>query len=367
MVEVRAENITKIFKTTKALDNVSITVDDGLFFSLLGPSGSGKTTLMRIIAGLETPTTGSVYFADTEVTDLSPSARNIAMVFQFPSIYPSLNVYHNIALAIRREVKSKQEEMERVKWVAELLRIDAHLYKKHNQIDFGILQRVSIAKAIVRKANVYIFDEPLSNLDTRLREELRSEFQRIHNEVGGTFLYVTHDQIEAMGVADKIGVLHNGVLQQVGTPDEIFNYPANKFVAYFIGSPTMNFIETNVKLVENSLYASVGETFIELDRRTTQLWPIIMNRRLLLGVRPHDIMLSVAPVENSVPAKVVFTESLGTSMLVELQSGSANFKSLVENDYSMKEGMTVYATFNKQNIHLIDAENERVYTSQLRP
>jgi len=362
MVEVQAKNVSKSFKTVRALDDVSITVKNGEFFCLLGPSGSGKTTLMRIIAGLETPTSGRILFDGEDVTPLTPTERNIAMVFQFPSIYPSINIYENIALAIRREVKSKQEERERVKWAASLLKIEEHLNKKHKEIDFGILQRVSIAKAIIRKANVYIFDEPLSNLDTKLRESLRSELQRIHKEVGGTFLYVTHDQLEAMAIADRIGVLNYGRLQQVGTPDEIYNHPVNKFVAYFIGSPTMNFIDTEIKFSEGNVFAKVGESHISLNSNAlTVLQPFARKAgKLQLGVRPHDISISRVPVENSVPATVVFIESLGTSELVELQSGQSVFKALCDAGSGLREGETVYAVFDKNSVHVIELETEKV-------
>ncbi|MEM0445409.1 MAG: ABC transporter ATP-binding protein [Nitrososphaerota archaeon] len=362
MAKVRADRITKVFKTLKALDDVSVTIDHGLFFCLLGPSGSGKTTLMRIIAGLETPTRGSVFFDDEDVTELSPSERNIAMVFQFPSIYPSLNIYDNIALAIRREVNSKQEERDRVRWAASLLRIEEHLNKRYHEIDFGILQRVSIAKAIVRKAQVYIFDEPLSNLDTKLRESLRSEFQRIHKEVGGTFIYVTHDQLEAMAIADKIGVLRDGKLYQVGTPDEIYYHPVNKFVAYFIGSPTINFVDTKLKMVENKLYAYVGDSYLQLGEESKRALQSRVDKleNLQLGIRPHDISISTTPVADSIPCYVNYIESLGTSLLVELKSGSAAFKCLCDATINIKEGMQVYAVFDKEHIHIIDPETEEV-------
>lgn len=362
MARVRVESITKNFKTLKALDDVSLEVKHGTFFCLLGPSGSGKTTLMRIIAGLETPTSGRVFFDDEDVTDLSPSERNIAMVFQFPSIYPSLNVYDNIALAIRREVKSREEEKERVKWAASLLRIEEHLNKRYNEIDFGILQRVSIAKAIVRKSQVYIFDEPLSNLDTKLRESLRSEFQRIHKEVGGTFIYVTHDQSEAMAIADRIGILRDGRLQQVGAPEEIYYHPVNKFVAYFIGSPTINFLDTSLKIVENNLYASVGDSYIALSAEALNKVRTESVRLdgLLLGVRPQDIIVSLSPEKDSVPCQVTYVESLGTVLLVELRSGSAVFKSLCDVAVAVKEGEKVYAVFDRERIHLIDKESEQV-------
>lgn len=362
MTKVQIENITKVFKTLKALDNVSLTIEHGLFFCLLGPSGSGKTTLMRIIAGLEKPTSGSVFFDDEDVTPLSASERNIAMVFQFPSLYPSLNVYDNIALAIRREVKSKQEERERVRWAASLLRIEEHLHKRYHEIDFGILQRVSIAKAIVRNARVYIFDEPLSNLDTKLRESLRSEFQRIHREVGGTFIYVTHDQLEAMAIGDRIGILRDGRLQQVGTPDEIYYHPVNKFVAYFIGSPTINFIETDLKVVEGRLYARIGDSYVELSEaalKALQSWREKMGKAVL-GIRPHDISIYTRPVRDSIPCQVTYIESLGTALLAELKSGSVSFKCLCDAEVEIQEGGQVYAVFNKEHVHIIDSETEKV-------
>lgn len=359
MVSVEAKEVSKFFKTTRALDNVSLHVDDGSFFCLLGPSGSGKTTLMRIIAGLETPSSGSVYFGGEDVTELSPSERNIAMVFQFPSIYPSLNIYDNIALALRRETTDRNEIRERVMQVASLLKIEEHLNKKSHQIDFGILQRVSIAKAIVRRANVYIFDEPLSNLDTKLREALRSEFQRIHSEVRGTFLYVTHDQLEAMAIADKIGILNNGKLLQVGSPEEIYSYPANKFVAYFIGSPTINLIESEVKLVENTVYASVGDGHIHLGNKALKLFQTSREpRKIILGIRPHEITLSREPVGNALPAEISFIESLGTAQVIELRNGSTVLRSYVDSLSDFREKEKVFAVFNTESIHGFDPQTE---------
>jgi multiple sugar transport system ATP-binding protein len=364
MVEVVVEQMTKIFNNKlKALDNVSMTIRDKTFFCLLGPSGSGKTTLMRIIAGLETPTSGRVYFDDEDVTDLTPSERNIAMVFQFPSIYPSLNVYDNIALALRREARGRgEEEARRVRWAAELLRIEEHLQKRYNQIDLGILQRVSIAKVIVRRAAVYIFDEPLSNLDVKLRESLRSELTRIHKEVGGTFIYVTHDQTEAMAIADRIGVLREGKLQQVGTPEEIFYRPANKFVAYFIGSPTINFLRSRLRIVEGGLYVAVGESFVPLGRSPD---PQVLERlrateSLEIAIRPHDIAVSKTPRPHSVGCRVSAVENLGTSLILDLQSGPASFKALADAYFEVEEGDTVYAHLNPERIYVLDPKTEEI-------
>ncbi len=363
MVEVVIEKVTKIFNNKlKALDNVSLTIQDKLFFCLLGPSGSGKTTLMRIIAGLETPTSGRVYFGGEDVTDLTPSERNIAMVFQFPSIYPSLNVYENIALAVRREVKSRDEERRRVRWAAELLRIEEHLGKKYGQIDLGILQRVSIAKAIVRRAAVYIFDEPLSNLDARLRESLRSELKRIHKDVGGTFIYVTHDQAEAMALADEIGVLRDGRLQQVGTPEEIYYRPSNKFVAYFIGSPTINFMKSRLRIAEGRPYVEVGESYVPLDPALAApaLERLKSLQSLEIALRPQDIRVSRTPEPHSVECRVSAIESLGTSLILDLRCGQVSFKALADIDLGVSEGDTVYALPNPGRIHVVDPVTEEI-------
>jgi ABC-type sugar transport system ATPase subunit len=362
MVKVVIEKVTKMFKKLRALDEVSLEIENGSFFCLLGPSGSGKTTLMRIIAGLETPTSGRVYFDGEDVTDLSPVERNVAMVFQFPSIYPSLNVYQNIALPIKREVRSKEEEKERVEWAAELLQIKEHLYKRASQIDFGILQRVSIAKAIVRKANVYIFDEPLSNLDTKMRESLRAELQNIHKEAGGTYIYVTHDQSEAMAVADRIGLLLDGKLQQVGSPEEIYYKPASRFVAYFIGSPTINFITSSYRFEDGKLYLSVGDQYVVASE---VLKNVVLNHfkpgeEFEIAIRPQDISLSIHPRSNSVLCEVTSIESLGTSIIGELKVGMASFRALFEPDLSIKEGDKVYAVLDPDRIHVIDTRTERV-------
>jgi multiple sugar transport system ATP-binding protein len=363
MVEVVVDGVTKIFNNKlKALDNVSLTIQDKLFFCLLGPSGSGKTTLMRIIAGLETPTSGRIYFDGEDVTDLTPSERNIAMVFQFPSIYPSLNVYENIALAVRREVKSRDEERRRVRWAAELLRIEDQLDKKYSQIDLGILQRVSIAKAIVRRAAVYIFDEPLSNLDARLRDSLKSELKRIHEEVGGTFIYVTHDQAEAMAIADKIGVLRDGRLQQVGTPEEIYYRPSNKFVAYFIGSPTINFMKSRLRIAEGGFYVEVGDSYVPLDPTLAAqaLDRLKSLQNFEIALRPQDVWVSMTPQPHSVECRVSAIESLGTSLILDLQCGQVSFKALADVELGVSEGDTVYALLNPRRIHVIDPATEEV-------
>ena len=362
MAKVVVLRVTKVFKKLKALDDVSLEIDDNSLFCLLGPSGSGKTTLMRIIAGLETPSTGKIYFDGEDVTDLSPVERNVAMVFQFPSIYPSLNVYQNIALPIKKEVRSKDEERERVNWAAELLQIKEHLNKRANQIDFGILQRVSIAKAIVRKANVYIFDEPLSNLDTKMRESLRAELQHIHKEVGGTYIYVTHDQSEAMALADKIGLLLDGKLQQVGSPEEIYYKPKNRFVAYFIGSPTINFIPSSYRNEGDAIYLRVGDQLICVNEtlKNVLLTHYKEGDKFEIAIRPQDVSLSIHPQNNSILCEVTSLESLGLAMLVELSVGPVSFRALVEPDLPLKEQMKVYAVFDVARIHVIDSRTEQV-------
>ncbi len=261
MSSVRLENITKIFPpNVVAVNNVNLKIEKGEFFVLLGPSGCGKTTTLRIIAGLEKPTKGRVYIDEQDVTDLPPRKRDVAMVFQTWALYPHMKVYDNIAFPLKLRKVPKDEIDRKVREVAKLLRIEELLDRYPKQLSGGQQQRVALARALVRNPRVWLMDEPLSNLDALLRVQMRAELKRLQKELKITTVYVTHDQVEAMTMADRIAVMNAGRVLQIGTPHEVYHYPKTKFVAGFIGSPPMNFIKAVFDFKEGS-YVLRGETF----------------------------------------------------------------------------------------------------------
>ncbi|MEO0139204.1 MAG: ABC transporter ATP-binding protein [candidate division WOR-3 bacterium] len=242
-MNIQIENISKMFGDFVALRNINLEIKSGEFVVILGPSGCGKTTLLRIIAGLERPTSGRIYFDGKDITDLPPSKRDIGMVFQNYALYPHMTVFDNLAFPLKMRGINKDEIKRRVERVAEKLRIHEHLYKKPKQLSGGQRQRVALGRAIIKEPKVFLFDEPLSNLDANLRTEMRAEIGRLHRELKTTSIYVTHDQVEAMSLADRIVIMNKGEIVQVGTPLEIYENPKNVFVAKFLGSPPMNVIE----------------------------------------------------------------------------------------------------------------------------
>jgi multiple sugar transport system ATP-binding protein len=251
MAVVEIRNLTKIFKEGElgAVNNVNLETREGEFLVFLGPSGSGKTTLLRMIAGLETPTSGEILIGGQVVNDLSPRERRIAMVFQSYALYPHLSVYKNIAFPLKAQNVKKELHKEKVEWAASLLGIEQLLNRKPRELSGGERQRVALARAIVREPSVFLLDEPLSNLDAKLRASAREELERFHRRIGTTTIYVTHDQMEAMAMGDRIVVLNKGVVHQLGTPKEVYDDPADTFVATFLGSPPMNLIENGDAIV----------------------------------------------------------------------------------------------------------------------
>ncbi len=277
---ISLESVNKRYGSTVALDSLNLQVEPGEFFVLLGPSGCGKTTALRIVAGLETPTTGTVRIGDRVVNDIEPKDRDVAMVFQNYALYPHLTVRRNIEFPLRARRVSSHERERRVMEVAESLQLEDQLNRKPGQLSGGQRQRVALARAIVREPNVFVMDEPLSNLDARLRVEMRAELIDLHLKNGTTVLYVTHDQVEAMTMGDRIAILKDGVLQQVGTPKDVYDRPANTFVAGFIGNPPMN-------LMPGELLGEPG---------------------MIVGIRPENVFLDD---NGSIETRVTLVESLG--------------------------------------------------------
>ncbi len=361
MGSVELKNVTKIFPPkTVAINNVNLKVHDGEFFILLGPSGCGKTTTLRIIAGLEKPTKGRVYIDNEDVTDLPPRKRDIAMVFQTWALYPHMKVYDNIAFPLKLRKVAKDEIDRRVKEVAKMLQIETLLDRYPRQLSGGQQQRVALARALVRKPKVWLLDEPLSNLDAILRVQMRAELKRLQKELKITAIYVTHDQVEAMSMGDRVAVLNAGRVLQVGAPNEVYNKPNTLFVASFIGSPPMNFMRVALKN-EGGNYALVAEgVSIPLP---TELGKIIEEKAsdvndLILGVRPEHLELSTAENSN-IRGEVYVIEPLGSETILNIKVGDNIIKARLLKETTLSIGSKVFLKVSTNSIHVFDPSTER--------
>ncbi|MBD2748618.1 sn-glycerol-3-phosphate ABC transporter ATP-binding protein UgpC [Microvirga sp. BT688] len=317
MADVVLKNVQKFFGKAKVIHGVDLDIRDGEFVVFVGPSGCGKSTLLRLIAGLEDVTTGDLFIGSERVNDLAPAKRGIAMVFQSYALYPHMNVYDNMAFGLELAKSSKAEIDAKVREAARLLQIEALLDRKPRQLSGGQRQRVAIGRAIVRDPKVFLFDEPLSNLDAALRVQTRIEIAKLHNDTRATMIYVTHDQVEAMTLADRIVVLNAGRIEQVGTPLELYHRPANLFVAGFIGSPQMNFIECQVAGV------GPGEVLVSLPGGGTLAVPVQPDgvqkgEAVTLGIRPDHLRISP---EGVLSGRVELVEELGENHLLYVDAG----------------------------------------------
>ncbi|MFD1686054.1 ABC transporter ATP-binding protein [Halobellus litoreus] len=360
MAKVDLDDVTKRFGSggdeVVAVDDVSLEIDDGEFVVFVGPSGSGKSTLLRIVAGLEKQTTGDVVIGDTVVSELGPRARDIAMVFQNYALYPNMTVEENMAFGLKMSTDMSDDEIEtRVRETAEKMGIGRLLDNTPGEMSGGQQQRVALGRAIVRNPDVFLMDEPLSNLDAKLRTEMRTEINRLQNELGVTTLYVTHDQTEAMTMGDRLVVLNYGELQQVGTPLECFYRPANRFVAGFLGSPSMNFFEGQV---EGGTLRLDGFDF----DLTQEMQASARSRNaLVLGVRPEDAKIhDSSRASHELEATVDVVEPMGSISYVYLrpagQDGDRTFIVETDGQRAITEGQSVYVEIPDRDIHLFDAE-----------
>ncbi|MAQ85361.1 MAG: ABC transporter ATP-binding protein [Maritimibacter sp.] len=348
MTTITLENIGKRFGTTDIFHDLSLSIRDSEFVVFVGPSGCGKSTLLRLIAGLEQATSGKISIDGRDVTNTSPHDRGLSMVFQSYALYPHMTVRQNIAFALHTEKLPKSEIDARVNEAARALQIEPYLDRKPKALSGGQRQRVAIGRAIVRKPKAFLFDEPLSNLDAALRTETRIEIAELHKSLDATMLYVTHDQVEAMTLADRIVVLNGGHIMQVGTPHELYTAPANTFVAQFIGSPKMNLlpVETTARGVE----LSAGKPALPVPVRPAEQ----------LGIRPEALRL-VAPEQGLVTGKVALSEYLGADLSVYVDTERAGRVTL-RGPGTMKvtEGETVGLTFDPSEAHLFDASGDAI-------
>ncbi len=359
MVRVTLDNVSKFFGKVKAVVDLNLEIRDGEFVALLGPSGCGKTTTLLMVAGIYKPTRGRILFDDEDVTDLPPKDRNIGMVFQSYALYPHMTVYDNIAFPLKLKKVPRQEIDRKVKEVAKLLQIDELLDRKPAQLSGGQRQRVALGRALVKEPDVLLLDEPLSNLDAKLRILMRAEIKRLQKELGITTIYVTHDQVEAMSMADKIAVMNKGRLQQYADPQTLYNKPANLFVAGFIGSPPMNLVEGNI-VEENGTYYFVSSSF--KYRLPSGVGELIASETssVILGVRPEDIKIVLGDGDDNVISGTVYVvEPLGRDLLVNVKVGETLFKILAPADLKLEPGQSILLAPNEKRIHLFDRKTGR--------
>lgn len=355
------KNVKKRFGEVIAVDKLNLEAKDKGFLVLLGPSGCGKTTILRCIAGLETPDDGEIYIGDRLVNDLDPKGRDIAMVFQSYALYPHMRVFSNLAFPLENAKVPKNEIKKRVQQVAELLKIEALLDRKPKQLSGGQRQRVALGRAMIREPHVFLMDEPLSNLDAKLRVYMRAELKKLQKEVGITTIYVTHDQVEAMTMGDKVAILNEGVLQQVDTPDRIYFHPSNVFVAGFIGTPPTNFFDCNlVKGVPCILDA--GEFRYSLSEHVAKATEQCTSDLCILGVRPQDVLVyrNAKRKKGLIKAVLDVIEPLGDKKILDLKVGDYLVKALVSPDFEVKMGDELWIELPADKTYVFDKKTGKV-------
>jgi multiple sugar transport system ATP-binding protein len=353
------ENVTKVFEggadTVVAVDDLSLEINDGEFLVLVGPSGCGKSTTLRLLAGLETISDGQIRIDGEVVNDHKPKDRDIAMVFQNYALYPQKTVRENMEFGLRMTTDLPDSEIvSRIEGTAEMLGIDELLDRKPNALSGGQKQRVALGRAIVREPSVFLMDEPLSNLDAKLRTEMRTELQQLQNDLDVATLYVTHDQTEAMTMGDRIAVLNDGELQQLGTPLECYHEPSNLFVAGFIGDPSMNFLELEYDRTSGAA-AGEGITYQFTDEQRARLDDDLTDREVTLGVRPEDIEVAESAGPTTVEADVEVVEPMGRENFLHVAVGSARLTASISGEYVVDENRTLRLRFPQSKVHAFDS------------
>ncbi|MFN2195846.1 MAG: ABC transporter ATP-binding protein [Anaerolineales bacterium] len=363
MASVTYDHVFKRFGEVTAVNDLSIEIEDREFLVLVGPSGCGKSTALRLLAGLEEISDGRILIGDRVVNDVAPKDRDIAMVFQSYALYPHMSVYDNMAFGLKLRKTPKDDIKRRVNEAAEVLGIGHLLERKPRQLSGGQRQRVAVGRAIVREPKVFLFDEPLSNLDAKLRVETRANISRLHQRLQTTFIYVTHDQVEAMTMASRIAVMNQGILQQIDSPQNLYDKPDNIFVAGFIGSPAMNFFNATVQKEDGKLFVDGGSFHVHVPEGKASIYEQYIGKSVVFGIRPEDISdpnfapPGIEPQE--IEAKVDVTELMGNEIFVYMNSGDHNFVARVDPRTNFRMGDQITVAFNMGNMHIFDRETEQ--------
>jgi multiple sugar transport system ATP-binding protein len=359
MARVLLKQVSKEFANKAAVHQVDLEVADRQFLVLVGPSGCGKTTVLRLIAGLEQPTNGEIYIGDRLVNEVAPKDRNIAMVFQNYALYPHMNVYKNLAIGLKLRKFAKNEIDRRVREAADILGLTDYLDRKPAALSGGERQRVAMGRAIVRKPDLFLFDEPLSNLDAKLRIKMRAEIKQLHARLETTVIYVTHDQVEAMTLADQIVVMNRGVIMQRGAPLEVYHHPKNLFVAGFIGAPSMNFFKVRPARIDGTIQLIAHGIKSVVPGEKATLLGAWMDRELILGVRPEHLTLTESGEKaGSIEGVVQVLEPLGAQTLVHVRSGDQDFVALCDPAEAPAVNQKACFAIAADKFHLFDSNSE---------
>jgi multiple sugar transport system ATP-binding protein len=379
MAGVQLKNLTKSFNKVTAVNSINLEIRDKEFMVLVGPSGCGKTTALRMIAGLEESTGGEILIGDRVVNDVSPKDRDIAMVFQNYALYPHMSVYDNMSFGLRlkrtptggvwplnsKRTFTKEEIDRRVQEAAEMLGLKPLLLRKPKELSGGQRQRVALGRAIVREPKVFLMDEPLSNLDAKLRVQTRAELIKLHRRLGITTIYVTHDQVEAMTMGDRITVMSNGIIQQVGKPLELYNHPANLFVAGFIGSPAMNFVPVTIEQHGDEVVADAGSFQVTLPPMQAERVRNYVGKSCVWGIRPEDIYdtqivgLVKPSTGNTISVDVDVIEPLGSDVEMYLKAGDVSLTAMIDSASPAKIGDHLTVVLDMEKSHLFDKDTEQ--------
>jgi multiple sugar transport system ATP-binding protein len=364
MANVTYDHVYKRFGEVTAVNDMNLEIVDKEFLVLVGPSGCGKTTALRLLAGLEEISEGTISIEDRVVNDVAPKDRDIAMVFQSYALYPHMSVYDNMAFGLKLRKTPKDEIKRRVEEAGQILGIEHLLDRKPRQLSGGQRQRVAVGRAIVREPKVFLFDEPLSNLDAKLRVQTRAEITKLHQRLQTTFIYVTHDQVEAMTMASRIAVMKDGILHQVDTPQNLYDYPANVFVAGFIGSPAMNFFEAKVQKSDGQLVVDGGSFSVPVPAEKTAMYGNHTGKPVIFGIRPddvHDPKFAPPSIQAAeVDIKVDVTELMGNEIFAYLLSGDNAFVGRIDPRTNLQVGGQGKVVFNMDNMHLFETTDLQV-------
>jgi len=362
MASVTITNVWKYYGKTVAVKDLNIHCEDGEFVSVLGPSGCGKSSTLRMLAGLEHISAGDIHFGDMRVNELEPKDRDIAMVFENYALYPHKTVYENMANPLRLRGSSEDLIKKRIAFAAEMLEIEHLLQRKPMELSGGQKQRTAIGRAIVREPKLFLFDEPIAHLDAKLRARMRGELKLMQRRLGTTMIYVTHDQLEAMSMADRIAVMHNGVLQQLGTPQEIYNHPVNEWVAGFVGEPPMNFFDCEL-VEEGGRFVLIHPAFRQMvsEAQSALLRGALRGTSVRMGIRPDQISIGGKSTVESVAGTIKVTEPLGGDTLVNVDLKNAQLLVKTHPDFSGAMGETCHLTFDTGRWHFFASDNGIAY------